>query len=83
MAISSNMRSNRQSQQQEPPFATQPVPAVTLNEIRVRYSAAGPLVLDIDSLTINAGERIAIIGPSGAAKTTLLRLINGYVSYEA
>jgi phosphonate transport system ATP-binding protein len=63
--------------------ASQSIPAIVLDEVRVRYTAAGPHVLDIDRLVIAPGERIALIGPSGAAKTTLLRLINGYVRSES
>ena len=35
--------------------------------------------LDQVSISIGAGERIAIVGPSGGGKTTLLRLLNGIV----
>ena len=59
------------------------ISAIELQGIRVRYSDAGPPVLDIENLVIHPGERTALIGPSGAAKTTLLRLINGYVQPEA
>jgi tungstate transport system ATP-binding protein len=42
----------------------------------VKQIYAGRVVLDIDSLTLSAGEIFAIVGPSGAGKTTLLRLLN-------
>lgn len=62
---------------------TQPATlAIDLQGIRVRYTTDGPPVLDIENLVINQGERTAIIGPSGAAKTTLLRLVNGYIQPE-
>ena len=35
------------------------------------------------SLEVGAGERVAILGPSGAGKTTLFRAINGFVPYAS
>lgn len=58
-------------------------PAIALQNIQVRYAEDGPLVLDIDRLTIQQGEQVAFIGPSGSGKTSLLRLINGYVQPQA
>jgi phosphonate transport system ATP-binding protein len=52
-------------------------PAVRLRDVRFRYATDGPLVLSIDHLSIESGERIAVVGPSGSGKTTLLRLLNG------
>lgn len=52
-------------------------PAIHLNRAAVAY--AGRRVLDDISLDIAPGERVAVIGPSGAGKTTLFRLIAGLV----
>lgn len=50
-------------------------PIIRAENIRLEASA-GP-ALNIESLEINAGERLLISGPNGAGKTTLLRLLQG------
>ncbi|MBN1964566.1 MAG: ABC-F family ATP-binding cassette domain-containing protein [Anaerolineae bacterium] len=50
--------------------------ALRLEELAVGYAADAPLLTDI-TLTLHAGERIALIGPNGSGKTTLLRTIIG------
>ena len=35
------------------------------------------------SLTVNAGEAVAVIGPNGAGKTTLMRVISGLIPARA
>ena len=50
---------------------------IRIEYLEVQYGRKPP-VLSIDTLSINAGERVAVIGPSGAGKSTLLRAIKGY-----
>jgi ABC-type multidrug transport system fused ATPase/permease subunit len=51
-------------------------PAVRLRGVSFRYGD-GPRVLDDITLDIAAGERVAVVGASGAGKTTLAALIAG------
>ncbi|AXK72064.1 ATP-binding cassette domain-containing protein [Lysobacter sp. TY2-98] len=51
------------------------MPLITLQS--VDFSVGGPLLLDHVDLSIDAGERIAVIGRNGAGKSTLLKLISG------
>lgn len=55
-------------------------PQIRLSAVRFAYSGRAAPVLDIASLTVDAGERLALIGASGAGKTTLVRLIDGRLS---
>jgi phosphonate transport system permease protein len=50
---------------------------VTASRVCVRYSGCAECSLDHVSMAIHEGERIAIIGPSGGGKTTLLRTLEG------
>ena len=46
---------------------------ITLTELRKLYH--GVAALDIDTLTINEGEIVGLVGNNGAGKTTMMRLI--------
>lgn len=51
---------------------------VELNNIRFRYNDSMPYVLDDLSLKIRPGQYIAIVGPTGCGKSTLMRLMLGF-----
>jgi ATP-binding cassette subfamily B protein RaxB len=50
---------------------------IELRGIRFRYSPSDPLVLDGVDLAVNPGEHVAITGPSGGGKSTLVKIILG------
>jgi ATP-binding cassette subfamily B protein RaxB len=52
-------------------------PQIELIGISFSYSDTDPPIFNNLSLTIDAGESIAIVGPSGCGKTTLLKLMLG------
>ncbi|MEV7462005.1 ABC transporter ATP-binding protein [Streptomyces rubiginosohelvolus] len=60
----------------DPADAAETATAVRLRGVAFRY-ADGPSVLDGIDLDIPAGRHIAIVGPSGAGKTTLASVIAG------
>ena len=50
-------------------------PAIRFDDVTFRYRAADPPALDHVSFAVAPGETVAIVGPSGAGKTTLASLL--------
>jgi len=59
-----------------------PPAAISLDALSYRYPDGTP-ALDNVSLTVTAGERIALIGNNGAGKSTLLLHLNGILQSPA
>lgn len=50
--------------------------------ISFRYQKGGPWILRAVDLTVEAGERVALVGPSGYGKSTLAKILAGYIQPE-
>ncbi|MEN9505237.1 MAG: hypothetical protein RI958_1163 [Actinomycetota bacterium] len=61
---------------------TQRPPALRLDAVRKVYSSGDSEIVAIDhaTLTVGAGEIVALLGPSGSGKTTLLSIAGGLLS---
>lgn len=59
------------------------MPVLNISGLTVVRSRKSPPVLNGVSLSVERGEKVAILGPSGAGKTTLFRAINGFVPIQS
>jgi ATP-binding cassette, subfamily B, multidrug efflux pump len=59
-----------------------PVGAVRFENVSFRYEPDRPLINDL-SLDVDAGETVAIVGPTGAGKTTLVNLLMRFYELDA
>lgn len=55
-------------------------PSLEVRGLRFRYAEQEPYVLDDVSFRIAAGESVAIVGPSGGGKTTLINILLGILA---
>jgi ATP-binding cassette subfamily B protein RaxB len=55
-------------------------PSLEVRGLRFRYAEQEPYVLDEVSFHIAAGESVAIVGPSGGGKTTLVNILLGILA---
>jgi thiol reductant ABC exporter CydC subunit len=57
--------------------------AVALEGVSARYAPGEPLVLDCVDLRLGPGCRVALVGPSGAGKTTVVNLLVRFLDPES
>ena len=58
-----------------------PSPVVSVSDLRFAWPGQSE-ILDIETLTLGAGERLFLRGPSGSGKSTLLGLIAGVLETQ-
>jgi phosphonate transport system ATP-binding protein len=61
------------------PESVQPQEVLRIQDLVVTHARSAVPALNGVSLSLTGGEKVAILGPSGAGKTTLIRAIHGFV----
>jgi ATP-binding cassette subfamily C protein CydCD len=57
--------------------------ALRVEDVTVRHEGRTAASLESASLTVDEGETVAVVGPSGVGKTTLLNALLGFVPLDA
>lgn len=57
---------------------TEKIPKIEFRNVTFRYDGASDPVLENFDLTLEPGEKLAIVGVNGAGKTTLVKLLCGF-----
>lgn len=52
---------------------------IEANNISFRYNQKSPWILKDINITIKEGERVGLVGPSGYGKSTLVKILSGYL----
>ena len=65
-----------------PPFVEVAHGRVTFEDVSFRYEPERPLIEDL-SMTVEPGQTVAIVGPTGAGKTTLVNLIMRFYELDS
>lgn len=69
--------------QQEPVARTELKGRIELKDVRFRYSPTDPWILDGVNLVVQPGEHVAMTGPSGGGKSTLVKIMLGLLEPES
>jgi ATP-binding cassette subfamily B protein len=64
------------------PAFREPTGTVVFDSVSFRYEPDRPLIEDLD-LTVRAGRTVAIVGPTGAGKTTLVNLLMRFYEIDS
>lgn len=66
-----------------PTAAPTPAPAVEFNAVTFRYAPGAPPALEDITIDVDTGELLAVVGPNGGGKSTLLKIMLGLLpGYE-
>ena len=71
----------RSPEPEEPKFPADLTGNVTVEDLKFSYSPERPLFRDID-ISVKSGQRVAIVGPTGCGKTTLINLLMRFYEPE-